>query len=57
MDTMSNLSLEEKMTTMEKNKKLYSEMNQMSAEQHTLAHKMELLQEDAYGVAEELAAA
>jgi hypothetical protein len=56
-ETMSSFPPEEKMTTMADNKKLYSEMNQMRAEQQALVQKMELLQEEAYKVAEELAVA
>jgi hypothetical protein len=54
-EVMSTLPPTEMMETMEENRKLYSEMNQMRVQQQAHAQKIETLQEEAYKVTTEVA--
>jgi hypothetical protein len=53
---MSTLLPAEVVTTMAENRKLYSEINQLRAEQQDRAQKIEVLQEESYKVTTELVA-
>jgi hypothetical protein len=53
---MSTLPPVEVVTTMAENRKLYSEINQLRAEQQAHAKNIEVLQEESYKVTVELAA-
>jgi hypothetical protein len=54
---MSTLPPIERMAAIVENRQMHQEINQIRAKQQTLAQKLELLQEDAFRVIEELAVA